>query len=72
MLMYQHLQLLPWYNSHMKNVTISQAEYDAFLAQKAQIQEMQARLDWLLEQVRLAKHKQFGRSSEQLRDEEDR
>ncbi len=56
----------------MKNVTISQAEYDAFLAQKAQIQEMQARLDWLLEQVRLAKHKQFGRSSEQLRDEEDR
>ncbi len=56
----------------MKNVTISQAEYDAFLAQKAQIQEMQAQLDWLLEQVRLAKHKRFGTSSEQLRDEDDR
>lgn len=59
----------------MKKITISQAEYDELLAQKQasllqqkQIKEMQTQLDWLLEQLRLSKHKQYGRSSEQDRD----
>ena len=52
----------------MKKITISQAQYDEFLAQQKQIKEMQTQLDWLLEQLRLAKHKQYGRSSEQDRD----
>ena len=59
----------------MNKVTISQVEYDELLAQKEasllqqkQLKEMQAQLDWLLEQLRLAKHKQYGRSSEQDRD----
>ena len=48
----------------MKNVTISQAEYDELLKIKEETKELQARLDWLLEQLRLAKHKYYGASSE--------
>lgn len=69
---YQHLQLFDGIMSAMGNVTISQAEYDEFLAQKHQMNEMQTQLDWLLEQLRLARHKQFGSSSERSRDKDDR
>lgn len=42
-------------------ITISRAEYDA---QKAQLAELQSQNEWLMEQLRLLKKKQFGSSSE--------
>ena len=59
-----------WYNLPMKNssfidtsntemVTISRAEYD----------NMQAQISWLMEQLRLSKKKQFGVSSEKSAEE---
>ena len=59
-----------WYNKYMKNdalntstteemVTISRAEYEG----------MKAQIDWLMEQLRLARHRQFGSSSERISEE---
>ena len=66
------------YNLIMKNVkneetrttetvTISRAEYEEYLAQKEQISELSQQVQYLLEQMRLARKKQFGASSEQSR-----
>lgn len=53
------------------NVTISKAEYDELKAKveeneslKSDIAELTAKVNWLMEQFRLAKHRQFGSSSE--------
>lgn len=48
----------------METVTISKAEYQEYQAQKAQIVDLQQRVDFLMGQMRLARHKQFGASSE--------
>lgn len=48
----------------METVTITKAEYEEYQAQKASIADLQQRVDFLLQQMRLARHKQFGSSSE--------
>ena len=66
-----------WYNLSMKNernhgtitpeiVTISRAEYESL---KAERDELNQKLDWLLEQVRLNRKKLYGVSSERLEEE---
>jgi len=45
-------------------VTISRAEYEEFQAQRKKISELESRVDVLMEALRLARHKQFGASSE--------
>jgi len=63
------------YNKDMKNevnittsstemMTISRAEYESL---KAERDELNQKLDWLMEQVRLAKKKVYGTSSEQTK-----
>jgi predicted RNase H-like nuclease (RuvC/YqgF family) len=44
-----------------ENCRTQKAEIDA---QKAQINSLESKLNWMLEQMRLSKHKQFGASSE--------
>ena len=46
-------------------VTISRAEYDS---QQAQLTELKLQNQWLLEQLGLARKRQFGASSEQLQE----
>lgn len=60
-----------WYHKSMETVTITKAEYEEFLASKAEmlaLKEYAARLErqveYLLEQMRLSRHRQFGASSE--------
>lgn len=48
-------------NNGTETVTISRREYDAL---KTQNEELNRQVQWFLEQVRLAKHRQFGASSE--------
>ena len=66
-----------WYNKYMKNdalntstteemVTISRAEYEGLKAQNA---ELEQKLSWLMEQLRLVRHRQFGSSSERISEE---
>ena len=50
--------------SNTEMVTISRAEYEEFQAQRKKISELESRVDVLLEALRLARHKQFGASSE--------
>ena len=54
-----------WYNSCMKNdtstVTISTTEYENLKTENA---ELLQKVNWLMEQFRLSKHRQFGASSE--------
>ena len=45
----------------METVTISKSEYEELKAQNADLQQ---RVDFLMQQMRLARHKQFGSSSE--------
>ena len=52
----------------MGTITISLAEYDA---KEAQIAELKSQNEWLMEQLRLLKKKQFGTSSEQTREQLD-
>lgn len=49
-------------------VTISRAEYEEFQAQRKKISELESRVDLLIEALRLARHKQFGASSEKSDD----
>lgn len=49
-------------------VTISRAEYEEFQAQRKKISELESRVDMLMEALRLARHKQFGASSEKSED----
>ena len=50
--------------SNAEMVTISRAEYEEFQAQRKKISELESRVDVLMEALRLARHKQFGTSSE--------
>ncbi len=63
-----------WYNKHIENdalttstteemVTISCAEYEDLKARNA---ELEQKLNWLMEQLRLIHHRQFGPSSERI------
>ena len=54
--------------SNAEMVTISRAEYEEFQAQRRKISELESRLDLLMEALRLARHKQFGASSEKSED----
>ena len=45
-------------------VTISRAEYEKLQAQSKRVSELESRVDVLMEALRLARHKQFGASSE--------
>ena len=53
-----------WYNKPMETITISKAEYEEFQALKQQNADLQQRVEFLMAQMRLARHKQFGFSSE--------
>lgn len=48
-------------------VTITREEYDSLMGFKAQNAELSQKLNWLLEQLRLSKKRQFGQSSEQTK-----
>jgi transposase len=48
----------------METVTIPRKEYEEYQAQKAHIADLQGRVDFLMAQMRLARHRQFGSSSE--------
>ena len=54
--------------SNAEMVTISRAEYEEFQAQRKKISELESRVDVLMEALRLARHKQFGSSSEKSED----
>ena len=47
-----------------ETVTISRAEYEKLQAQSERISELENRVELLMEALRLARHKQFGASSE--------
>ena len=49
-------------------VTLSRAEYEEFQTQRKKISELESRVDVLMEALRLARHKQFGASSEKSED----
>ena len=49
-----------------ETVTVSRVEYESLLAQKDEIAELKQKLDYLMEQVGLAKKRQFGSSSEKM------
>ena len=52
----------------VETITISRSEYDA---QKEQIADLTQKVDWLMEQLRLLRKKQFGASSEQTKEQLD-
>ena len=54
--------------SNAEMVTISRTEYEEFQAQRKKISELESRVDVLMEALRLARHKQFGASSEKSED----
>ena len=54
--------------SNAEMVTISRAEYEEFQAQRKKISKLESRVDLLMEALRLARHKQFGASSEKSED----
>lgn len=54
--------------SNTEMVTISRAEHEEFQAQRTKISELKCRVELLMEALRLARHKQFGASSEKSED----
>lgn len=56
------------YNMSMKNIETMQATIDKLKADNAALRqknaELEAKLEWFMQQLRLSKHKQYGRSSE--------
>ena len=54
-------RLLQWYNYGMETVTITKAEYDSLVGEQARLERQ---VEYLLEQMRLSRHRQFGASSE--------
>jgi transposase len=54
--------------SNAEMVTISRAEYEKLQAQSKRISELESRVDVLMEALRLARHRQFGASSEKSQD----
>ena len=55
--------------SNTEMVTISRAEYDALLQKIEGYAELNQKLEWLMEQLRLVKKKTYGSSSEHTREE---
>ncbi|ADU26192.1 IS66 family transposase [Ethanoligenens harbinense] len=53
-----------------KTIEIPLSVYENFLKQAEQIAELKQQIQWLMEQFRLAKRKQFGASSEQTDNEQ--
>ena len=47
----------PWYNWDMETVTITKAEYDSLVGERARLERQ---VEYLLEQMRLSRHRQFG------------
>jgi len=51
-----------------ETITITKTEYEKFLSENADLRsrvtELNAKVEWLMEQFRLARHRQFGASSE--------
>lgn len=45
-------------------MTITKAEYDNLVAEKAERARLERQVEYLLEQMRLSRHRQFGASSE--------
>ena len=54
--------------SNAEMVTISRAEYEKLQAQSKRVSGLESRVDLLMEALRLARHKQFGASSEKSED----
>ena len=54
--------------SNAEMVTISRVEYEKLQAQSKRVSELESRVDMLMEALRLARHKQFGASSEKSED----
>jgi len=54
--------------SNAEMVIISRAEYEELQAQSKRVSELESRVDVLMEALRLARHKQFGASSEKSED----
>ena len=54
--------------SNAEMVTISRTEYEKLQAQSKRISELESRVELLMEALRLARHKQFGASSEKSED----
>ena len=52
--------------SNVEMVTISRAEYEKLQAQSQRISELEQQVAVLMEAIRLARHKQFGASSEKI------
>ena len=50
--------------SNAETVTVSRAEYEEFQAQRERISALEKQIEVLMEALRLARHKQFGASSE--------
>ena len=48
----------------METMTITKAEYEEFLASKERMARLERQVEYLLEQIRLSCHRQFGASSE--------
>ena len=53
-----------WYNLSMETVTITKEKYAEYEAQQAQIAELTGQVQYLMEQLRLSRRRQFGVSSE--------
>lgn len=48
----------------METITISRAEYDLLKSAQARLAVLQQEVNWLTEQIRLARKQRFGASSE--------
>ena len=58
-----------WYNFHMKTQEISAEKLLGIVEEKdRRIAELEQQIQWLMSQIHLAKHKQFGVSSEHTTD----
>ena len=57
-----------WYNLHMKTQDISVEKLIKIIEEKdRKIAELEKQVEWFLSQMRLAKHRQYGASSEQMK-----
>ena len=54
----------------METITISRAEYEQLKSALAQVAALQQEVNWLTEQIRLARKQRFGASSEKSQADE--
>jgi len=54
----------------METITISRAEYDLLKSAQARLAVLQQEVNWLTEQIRLARKQRFGASSEKSQHED--